>query len=185
MNHTALTAAVTTLSDRGIVAYPTEYCYGLGCDPTDENAVRRILRLKRRSWTRGLIIIAADLRQLTGLVDLSNKSLLDAPRSSWPGPHTWLLPALPRTPRWIRGQHHAVAVRVTAHPVARTLCRRFGSAIVSTSANRHGHSPLRTADRVHSEFGDKVDFILVGKVGAASAPSSIRDAQSGQILRPG
>ena len=174
---------MTTLSERGIVAYPTEYCYGLGCDPKDQNAVRRILRLKNRSWTRGLIIIAAELRQLTGLVDLSNESLLEAPRFSWPGPHTWLLPPLPGTPKWIRGNHHGVAVRVTAHPIARTLCRRFGSAIVSTSANRRGCSPLRTADRVHREFGTRVDFILDGQVGTASAPSSIRDAQSGKILR--
>ena len=166
------------------MAYPTEYCYGLGCNPTDQKAVRRILRLKRRSWAAGLIIIAADLRQLTRLVDLSDELLLDAPRSSWPGPHTWLLPALPGTPKWIRGQHHTVAVRVTAHPVAKILCQRFGSAIVSTSANRHGRAPLRTAGRVHNEFGDGVDFILEGQIGTASAPSSIHDAQSGQIIRP-
>ncbi len=184
MNHTEISAAVKTLSEFGIVAYPTEYCYGLGCDLRDQNAVRRILRLKRRSWVYGLIVIAADLRQLTGLIDLSNEPLLNAPRASWPGPHTWLLPALPRTPRWIRGQHCTVAVRITAHPLARALCRRFGSAIVSTSANRHGRYPLRTADRVHSEFGNRVDFILDGQVGKSTAPSSIHDAQSGQILRP-
>ena len=147
--------------------------------------VRRILQLKKRAWSRGLIVIAADLHQLAGLIDLSRKDLLQKPCGSWPGPHTWLLPALPRTPRWIRGEHNAVAVRVTAHPIARTLCRRFGSAIISTSANRSGRPPLRTSHQVRTEFGGTVDFILEGSVGRTSGPSSIRDAISGQWVRGG
>ena len=185
MNHTALATATTTLSKSGIIAYPTEYCYGLGCDPMNRWAVQRILQLKKRSWSRGLIVIAADLRQLAGLVDLSRNDLLQQPCRSWPGPHTWLLPALPRTPRWICGEHNTVAVRVTAHPIARTLCRRFGSAIVSTSANRSGRPPLRTSHQVRTEFGGVIDFILDGPVGRITGPSSIRDAKSGKWVRGG
>ena len=185
MNHPALVTATTTLSESGIVAYPTEYCYGLGCDPMNRGAVQRILQLKKRAWSLGLIVIAADLRQLAGLIDLSRKDLLQQPRETWPGPHTWLLPALPGTPRWIRGEHSAVAVRVTAHPIARTLCRRFGSAIVSTSANRSGRPPLRTSHQVRTEFGGVIDFILDGPVGKITGPSSIRDAKSGKWVRGG
>ena len=185
MNHPALATASTTLSESGIVAYPTEYCYGLGCDPMNQDAVRRILQLKRRAWWLGLIVIAADLRQLASLIDLSRKDLLQQPRETWPGPHTWLLPALPRTPRWICGEHNTVAVRVTAHPIARTLCRRFGSAIVSTSANRSGRPPLRTSYQVRTEFKGAIDFILEGPVGRTTSPSSIRDAKSGKWVRNG
>jgi L-threonylcarbamoyladenylate synthase len=185
LNHPALAAATATLSEFGIVAYPTEYCYGLGCDPMNRGAVQRILQLKKRAWSNGLIVIAADLHQLSGLIDLSRKDLLQQPCSSWPGPHTWLLPALPRTPRWIRGEHNSVAVRVTAHPIARTLCRHFGSPIVSTSANRSGRPPLRTSHQVRAEFEDMIDFILEGPVGRASRPSSIRDTSSGNWVRGG
>ena len=171
------------LSEFGIVAYPTEYCYGLGCDPMNLGAVRRILQLKKRAWSLGLIVIAADLRQLAGLIDLSRKDLLQQPRKSWPGPHTWLLPALPGTPRWICGEHNTVAVRVTAHPIAHTLCRRFRSAIVSTSANRSGRPPLRTGHQVRTEFEGGIDFILEGPVGKATGPSSIRDTKFGKWVR--
>lgn len=146
-------------------------------------AVRRILQLKKRAWSLGLIIIATDLHQLAVFIDISEKELLQKPRESWPGPHTWLLPALPRTPRWIRGKHDAVAVRVTAHPIASTLCRRFGGAIVSTSANRSGRPPLRTSYQVHTEFENSIDFILEGSVGKTTGPSSIRDAKSGKWVR--
>jgi L-threonylcarbamoyladenylate synthase len=183
LNYPALNIATSTLSESGIIAYPTEYCYGLGCDPSNRGAVRRILQLKKRAWSLGLIVVAADLRQLVGLVDLSRKDLLQRPRESWPGPHTWLLPALPRTPIWICGKHNAVAVRVTAHPIARALCRRFGSAIVSTSANRSGRPPLRMGHQVRAEFEGEIDFILEGPVGRATSPSSIRDATSGNWIR--
>ena len=151
----------------------------------NRGAVQRILQLKKRVWSQGLIVIAADLRQLAGLIDLSRKDLLKQPCGSWPGPHTWLLPALPWTPRWIRGEHNAVAVRVTAHPIARTLCRRFGSAIISTSANRSGRPPLRTSHQVRTEFEGAIDFILEGPVGRTTGPSSIRDAKSGKWIRRG
>jgi L-threonylcarbamoyladenylate synthase len=183
LNYPALATAITTLSESGIVAYPTEYCYGLGCDPMNRNAVQRILQLKKRAWTSGLIVIAADLHQLASLIDLSRKDLLKQPCLSWPGPYTWLLPALPRTPRWIRGEHAAVAVRITAHPIAHALCRHLGSAIVSTSANRHGRPPLRTGHQLRAEFGDSIDFIFDGPVGRMAGPSSIRDARSGKWIR--
>jgi L-threonylcarbamoyladenylate synthase len=151
----------------------------------NRGAVRRILQLKKRAWSLGLIVIAADLHQLAGLIDLSRKDLLQQPRRSWPGPHTWLLPTLPGTPKWIRGEHNAVAVRITAHPIARTLCRRFGSAIVSTSANRSNRPSLRTSHQVRAEFEGAIDFILEGPVGRTTGPSSIRDARSGKWIRGG
>ena len=149
----------------------------------NRGAVQRILQLKKRAWSLGLIVIAADLRQLARLIDLSRRDQLQQPRRSWPGPHTGLLPALPGTPSWIRGEHNAVAVRITAHPIARALCRRFGSAIVSTSANRSGRPPLRTSYQVRTEFEGAIDFILEGPVGRMTGPSSIRDAISGQWVR--
>ena len=169
----------------GIIAYPTEYCFGLGCDPLNQTAVRRILTLKHRSWTKGLIVIADDVHRLGRLIDCSDRSLLVEPRASWPGPHTWLLPSLTATPRWLRGQYDTLAVRLTDHPVAMKVCRQSRSAIVSTSANRKNRPPLRTARQVQFEFGDNIDWIIDSPVGQANSPSEIRDARTGQIVRDG
>ena len=177
--------AVEVCAAGGLIAYPTEYCFGLGCDPLNETAVRRILTLKHRSWTKGLILIADDVRRLGRLIDCSDSSSLTAPLASWPGPHTWLLPALTATPRWLRGQYDTLAVRLTDHPLAMVLCRQSRSAIVSTSANRKNQPPLRTARQVRFEFGDDIDWIIDGPVGRANSPSEIRDARTGQLVRGG
>ena len=106
-------------------------------------------------------------------------------QASWPGPVTWLLPARPEVPFWLRGEHHTLAVRVTAHPVAAALCDAFGGPIVSTSANLAGHEPARTAQRVQRELGERVDYILHGELGDLAQPTEIRDAQTGRVIRAG
>ena len=185
MTQRQLVVAADHIRSGGVIAYPTEYCFGFGCDPFNQNAVRKIVRLKRRSWLEGVIIIAANLVQLRRLVDFDQIRDIDRLTSVWPGPHTWLLPALTRVPRWIRGRHDSVAVRITAHRTALELCRSSGGLLVSTSANRTGRPPLRTSHQVRTEFGGVVDFILDGPVGRITGPSSIRDAKSGKWVRGG
>lgn len=167
------------------MAYPTEGCFGLGCDPRQPNAVRRLLQLKRRSYRHGLIVLAAHLGQLLPYTDITNERLLAAPRASWPGPFTWLVPARTGVSAVVRGEHDNVAVRVTAHPTAAALCRHARRAIVSTSANRRGHAPLRSAAAVRREFGEAVDIVLNGTLGHATRPTPIRDALSGALVRAG
>jgi L-threonylcarbamoyladenylate synthase len=168
----------------GIVAYPTEAVFGLGCDPFDWFAVERILQLKQRSVEKGLILIAADFEQLRPFVrSLSDRQMRIA-FESWPGPHTWLLPAAAAAvPPWIRGDHDSVAVRVTAHPVAAALCRACGFALVSTSANLSDRPPARSALGVRLRFGDRVDCILSGSVGPDSGPTPIQDLATGRVVR--
>ena len=137
--------AAAVVAAGGVVAYPTEHCFGLGCNPLNEQAVRRILGLKRRSWDKGLIVISDHIRRLTRIVELSDPTLLVQPLASWPGPYTWLLPALSSTPLWLKGRHNTLAVRIPGHRIALELCRRAGSAVVSTSANRKDQLPFRTA----------------------------------------
>ena len=176
-----LQCAARILKQGGIVAYATEYCFGLGCDPLNRNAVLRLLRLKRRPVNKGLIILAADTGQLAPYVTTLSASEL----ATWPGPHTWLLPARPGVPAWITGRHGKIALRVTAHAQAAALCHAAGMAIVSTSANRAGEIPARTDREVARRFGKRVDCILSGTVGNATAPTPIRDALTGELIRPG
>ena len=177
--------AAAILRRGGIVAYPTEGVWGLGCDPDNDEAVMRLLAVKRRDWRKGLILIAASLEQLAPYIATPPPKVLRRLRATWPGPVTWLLPALDSTSPWLRGTHHTLAVRVTAHPPAAELCRRFGGALVSTSANLAGRAAARSRLRVVQRFGDAVDYIVPGATGGLMGPTEIRDALSGAVVRAG
>lgn len=166
----------------GVVAYPTEGVYGLGCRPDDAAAVLRIIDIKQRDPLAGVLLIAADAGQLEGWADLQP----DAPdlTSSPDQPVTWIVPATSAVPLWIRGSHAGVAVRITAHPVAAALCREAGMPLVSTSANESGRPPARSAYVLRRNFRNLVDFIVPGRCGPAHGPSEIRDLASGKVLRP-
>ena len=171
------------LARGGVIAYPTESCYGLGCDPRNPRAVAWILSLKGRPVAKGLILIADRFERLAGLVAPPTPAQLALTASTWPGPHTWLMPAGRRTPPWLKGRHSTLAVRVTAHPEAAGLCRALGMALVSTSANRSGQKPLKTARECRRVFGHGA-MVVHGTVGRRRRPSTIQDLLTGRVLRP-
>lgn len=179
-----LKKASEILKQGGVIAYPTEAVWGLGCDPNNQQAVEKLLSLKNRPVEKGLILVAANRLQIPGLWDdLSNEQLreLDA---SWPGPVTWLIPDHSRLiPEWIKGSHDTVAVRVSAHPLVKELCLEYGSAIVSTSANSAGKPEIRSRLIIEQQFDDSIDLILDGDLGSSPEPTEIRDLLSGQIFR--
>lgn len=171
--------AAQVIRNGGIVAYATEAVFGLGCHPRRRAAVLRLLRLKRRAVYKGLILIAADTAQLTPYV----AELPAAARASWPGPFTWLVPPHKRTPYWLTGRHARIAVRVTAHVGAARLCRSARTALVSTSTNVSGAHPARSYREVWRRFGNRIDYILPGRVGPHRKPTAIRDAVTGKQVR--
>lgn len=175
--------AVETLKKGGLIAYPTEAVFGLGCDPFNESAVLRLLELKDRPVSKGLILIAANWSQLENLVLPISPERFAIVQKTWPGPYTWVFPASKEAPTWICGAHPNLAVRVTAHPVAKLLCAAFGGPLVSTSANCSGEEPARCQKDIIKLFNHKLDFIVSGKVGGLSKPTEIRDAETGQLLR--
>lgn len=177
---TGLLKAAHFLRHSGIVAYATESCFGLGCDPLDYRAVMRLLRLKQRSVRKGLILVAASTKQLGDYVQFFPQKALQ----TWPGPYTWLLPTTRKTPVWIRGRHDKVAVRVSAHAQVHALCHVFGGALVSTSANISNDNAARTYQETQRRFGNEIDFVLPGRIGRHRRPSQIIDGVSGQIIRP-
>lgn len=176
--------AVRRLEDGGVIAYPTETVYGLGCDPFNAAAVLRLLALKQRNIRHGVILIAADIGQLEPLLQpLAPAVRRRVARPATP-PVTWVLPCLPDTPPWLTGEHATLAVRVTSHPVAAALCAHWGGPLVSTSANLHGHPPATGPLAVRRAFGDQLDYILHGEGPVTNVPSSVRDGLTGNILRP-
>jgi L-threonylcarbamoyladenylate synthase len=181
----SMTEVVAALRGGGVVAYPTEAVYGLGCDPRSRQACERLFAIKRRPATQGVLLIAAAFEQLEPYIDAT--ALPDEARdralATWPGPHTWIFPRSREAPDWIAGAHRGIAVRVTAHAPAAGLCLAFGGALVSTSANRHAEPPARSADEVRGAFGPEIDAILNGPLGGLERPTPIRDAISGIAVR--
>ncbi len=179
------TEAVTVLKRGGVIAYPTEAVWGLGCDPRSEAAVLRLLSIKQRTVDRGLILIASHLQQLRPFLDMAAlpAARLDHVLATWPGPYTWVMPASPDAPRWITGAHSGLAVRVSAHPGVVALCDAFGGPLVSTSANLSGQPAACTYDALDPALLAAIDGVVKGTTGGLSAPTPIRDAITDAALR--
>ncbi len=175
--------AIAVLKQGGIIAYPTEAVFGLGCDPFNKNAVLRILEIKNRSADKGLILIAANWQHLENLVQPLDSNILQKAFAAWPGPITWVFPASNIVPAWIRGAYDSVALRITNHPIAKKICENYGGPIVSTSANIEGSPPARTVTEVLEYFPNKIDYIVPGEVGDLKQPTKIYDVLTGKILR--
>jgi len=173
--------AARILRSGGVIAYPTEGVFGLGCLPDHFAAVSRVLAIKERDPALGLVLIATDTGQLGDWIELPGGS--PALQSSSDKPITWIVPATGEVPYWIRGQHDGLAVRMTTHPVAKALCEAADSALVSTSANLHGRPPARNRFVLRRRFGALVDCIVAGECGPASGPSEIRELASGRVVR--
>jgi L-threonylcarbamoyladenylate synthase len=177
--------AAQILRAGGVIAYPTEGVWGLGCDPDNREAVLRLLALKRRDPAKGLIQVAATVGQFAPYLRDLDEDAWRRLHSSWPGPATWLVPDKTIAPEWIRGRHHSVALRVSAHAQIAALCRAFGGPIVSTSANPSRRPAARSALQVRRYFPQQLDYVLCGKLGGQRGPTAIRDLRSDKILRAG
>ncbi len=165
------------------MAYPTEAVYGLGCDPAQLDAVQRLLALKQRSWRKGLILVAADQAQLAPYLAEQSAEIRARAAATWPGATTWLWPARAGVSPLLRGTHNTLAVRIPSHPLALELCRVAGHPLVSTSANRSGQHPSRTALEVRRKLGRYPVLVLHGAVNRHARPSQILDLLTQRHIR--
>lgn len=177
--------AVEQLRAGGVIAYPTEAVYGLGCDPGNKKAIYEILELKGRQASAGLVLIASRFSQLEPWISPLDADLIDRAMQAWPGPVTWLFPRASHVPDYVAGSHPTIALRITAHEPSRALCDALGSALISTSANPSTEAPARSAQQVATYFGGRIAGILAGELGSSDKPSEIRDLISGKVIRAG
>ena len=180
--HLRLLAVNRLLERGGLIAYPTEAVFGLGCDPLNGEAVQRLLHLKGRSQGKGVILLAGRIDLLLPYL-AATATQLDHALATWPGPVTWVLPCRRDVPAWLTGGRGTLAVRVTDHPLAARLSNDFGDALVSTSANRSGSRPALTATEARWRLGGRVDHVVHGDTGGRGRPTEIRDGTTGGILR--
>ena len=170
------------LADDGVIAYPTEGVWGLGCLPESALAVARILGLKRRSWEQGLLLVAANISQFEDYLVGLDGDMQGELENNWPGAVTYLLPDNGVAPRWVVGNHSTIGLRVSDHPVVRALCESSGP-LVSTSANVTGHPAALTSLQVRQYFGEGIDHLVPGQLGNSSGPSVIRHLVTGEKIR--
>lgn len=177
---------VNALRQGKVIAYPTEGVWGLGCDPWNEATVMQLLALKQRAVSKGLILVASDIEQFSPLLASLDATQQQTLKNSWPGPNTWLVPTqgmIPDwVPYWITGTADTVALRVSAHPVVRDLCKHFGGPIVSTSANKSGRPAATNSFTVQWQFPQLLR--VPGTLTHPGKASTIRDLQTGKIIRP-
>ena len=179
--------AVIALQQGKLIAYPTEAVYGLGCDPTQPEAIEHLIKLKKRNPEKGLILIASKFEQLSPYLDDIDALLASRAKQSWPGAVTWVWPLkkdIEISPL-LTGRYQSIAVRVTNHPTAAALCDAFQGAIVSTSANLEGCAPAINAEQVKQFFPetDKIAKIINGDVGTLSKPTPIYNVITQEEIR--
>ncbi|WP_198334803.1 L-threonylcarbamoyladenylate synthase [Psychrobacter namhaensis] len=209
MNHSASITTSSTVQAANclkagqLLAYPTESVWGIGCDPYDKQAVERILAIKQRPQSKGMIVITDSVERVKPLLAPLSEAQRHPMLKSWQTDsehvelqykqaHTWLVP-IPQTlattiPPWITGQHQTVAIRVIAHPLIRELCQQLAGAhnpfglLVSTSCNPSGQPPAKTFSEAYAYFGEQISYLQAETLGY-TLPSQIRDATTGLIIR--
>ncbi|AWH90321.1 L-threonylcarbamoyladenylate synthase type 1 TsaC [Buchnera aphidicola (Melanaphis sacchari)] len=181
---TSLIYCIQELYNSNVIAYPTEAMFGLGCDPDNKKAVKKLLKLKKRSIKKGLILVASHYNQIKNYINensLSIKKKKDM-LMQWPGPVTFLVPASISAPHWLTGHFNTVAVRISNHFSIIKLCNIFGKALISTSANFSNMPPCLTTEDICRIFGKKFP-LLNGKIGSEKNPSTIINIINGKFIR--
>lgn len=175
--------AAEVLKHGGVIAYPTEAVWGLGCDPFNRDAVRRLIAIKQRPFEKGVLVVADNLDRVNPWLRLLPSDQRTKIEQTWPGPVTWVVPNHDILPTEVTGGRETIAIRVSAHAGVQALCRSFGNVIVSTSANLSGEPAITSEHFVRQQFADVVDYIVPGQLGRQTSPSAIYDAASGKRLR--
>lgn len=189
MQDLAIKRAAEVIWAGGVIAYPTEAVWGLGCDPDNEQACLNLLQIKKRPVEKGMILIAGSMDQISSILAPLSSRQRSALSEAWEqqektGAVTMLVPdPMNKVPWWVKGQHPAVALRVSRHPIVQALCKAYGGPLVSTSANLSGKPPARSRLMVEKQLGRQLDFILPGELGGAKSPSRIIDLETGKTLR--
>ena len=177
--------AAETIKKGGLVIYPTDTVYGLGCDPFNISSVKKIFEVKGRTG-KPLPILAYSVKNVEGIAEMNNLAIKLA-KKFWPGPLTLIVPKKPELPSIVTCNINSVGVRIPRHKVALELIRNANGLLVGTSANKTGEKPPRTALEAAQQIGDKVDMIIDGGPTPLGKSSTVVDvtAEKPVFIREG
>jgi len=173
------------VKEGGLVVYPTDTVYGLGCDPFNVTAVKRVFRVKGER-KKPLPLLASSIEHVEKIASMSPEAKKVAERF-WPGPLTLVVLKKPVLPDFVTCNLDSVGVRVPKHDVALQFISLSNGLLVGTSANKTGEKPPRTAHEAAQQVGEEVDVILDGGPVTLAVPSTVVDLTSKmpRILRKG
>ena len=169
------------IANGGVVAYPTESCFGLGCDPRNFRSIKRLNILKKRPTNKNFILISSELEQNKGIVEEFNNKQIQTLYTKWPGPHTWLIRANPKCPSWLK-RNGKVAVRIPDLNICQDLLSSIQMTITSTSANKTKKRPIKNYREACRHYGQDV-YVVKGRIGKNKRPSQIQDFETKVIIR--
>jgi L-threonylcarbamoyladenylate synthase len=177
---------ITILKKGGIIAFPTDTVYGLGCDPFCLSAVERVYRVKGRPSHLSFPLLLSDMSQVTVVAKPLSGIAFSLARRFWPGALTLVLAKSDSLPPYLSSAG-TVAVRIPSHPVCLALIQGIGGPLVGTSANVSGRPSAVTADEVRQQLEDQIDLIIDGGERPRGQESTIVDVTGRvpRILRQG
>jgi tRNA threonylcarbamoyl adenosine modification protein (Sua5/YciO/YrdC/YwlC family) len=183
----ALEAVAEAFMRGGVVAFPTDTLYGLGCSLFDVASVELIGKLKRRPPRQAYISLIPDASQAHGLALSVSPVARRLMRQFWPGPLSLIFVAAEIVPAAVRGERGTIALRCPRDVLSHALLARFGGPVVSSSANLSGQPPAETAAEVVAYFGNQLDVVLDGGPRRGAVPSTLVDVSGPQpkLLRRG
>jgi len=173
--------AASIIRQGGILAYPTDTIYGLGCDPYNPDAVNRLSEIKHRPLNKLFILLAADIDQLKGLIDIDTEQqdIIATQKSAT----SWIISASKTAPEWLTDNDNNITIRISQNLVVQKLCRHLGHAIISSSANLTGKTPAQNSLQIHKYFHATVDKILATNKKLTARPSTIIRLSDHTIIR--
>ncbi len=182
--------ALEVIESGGIIAFPTETSYGLGADPYNEEALKRLFSLKGRPLDKPLSLLAGDMDMVRSLVTTITPLAQRLIKKFWPGPLTLVLEAAEDTPSLVTsddGGKRKIGIRISSHPLCHRLLLALGRPLTATSANPAGMPPALDAAEVKGYFGQRLDLVIDSGRLEKGQPSTIVDARGPAplVLREG
>jgi L-threonylcarbamoyladenylate synthase len=169
------------IANGGVVAYPTESCFGLGCNPQNFRGIKKLNLLKKRPTNKNFILIAAELKQIKNIIQKLNKKQIENLYTKWPGPHTWLIKANRTCPSWLK-KNNKVAIRIPNLNICQDFLSSVDMAVTSTSANKTKQHPIKNYREACRYYKHSVR-IIKGRIGRNKKPSQIQDFDTKVIIR--
>jgi tRNA threonylcarbamoyl adenosine modification protein (Sua5/YciO/YrdC/YwlC family) len=171
--------AVDILERGGVIAYPTDAVYGIGCDAANKQAIEKLHQVKGMPKGKPLAFLCADLSDIAKYAVVDNAAFRLLKRAL-PGPYVFILDATREVPKMALTKQKTVGIRVPSHEVPRALCRALGRPILSSTANAPGEEPLLDPHEIDDRF-PQLDMVLDGGV-VGVIPSTIIDLTSGEAV---
>jgi len=173
--------AAHIIKNGGIIAYPTDTIYGLGCDPYNREAVEEINNIKQRPLNKQFILLAGNIDQIKPLTLISKQEEKIIAQNL--EPTSWVVTASPKAPLWLIDAENTLTIRISKHDDVKKLCHALGHAIISTSANISGKTPAKNALELHKYFHHSVDKIILSNNKQASKASKIIRLCDNHVIR--